>query len=73
MFIIWYVSSIYNFRCINYNKFDEMLEGVLFHMNIMQEEMLEKILREVQDIKVIVQENSDDIECLLQKEDKKDS
>ncbi|WP_264170045.1 hypothetical protein [Clostridium estertheticum] len=41
-------------------------------MNIKQEEMLEKILREVQDIKVIVQENSDDIDYLVQKEDKKD-
>ncbi|NNU75869.1 hypothetical protein [Clostridium estertheticum] len=45
---------------------------MLFHMNIKQEEILEKILREVQDIKVIVQENSDDIDYLVQKEDKTD-
>jgi hypothetical protein len=40
-------------------------------MSIKQEEILEKILREVQDIKVTVQENSDNIEYLVQKEDKK--
>lgn len=39
-------------------------------MSIKQEEILEKILREIQDIKVIVQENSDDIDYLVQKEDK---
>lgn len=44
---------------------------MLFHMSIKQEELLEKILREIQDIKVIVQENSDDIDYLVQKEDKK--
>ena len=40
-------------------------------MNIIQEEILEKILREVQDIKVIVQDNSSDIDYLIQKENKK--
>jgi hypothetical protein len=44
--------------------------GVLFHMSTKQEEILEKILREIQDIKVMVQENSDDIDYLVQKEDK---
>lgn len=39
-------------------------------MSIKQEELLQKILREVQDIKIIVQENSDDIDYLVQKEDK---
>ena len=45
--------------------------GVLIHMSIKQEEILEKILREVQDIKVILQENSDDIDHLVQKENKR--
>ena len=45
--------------------------GVVIHMSIKQEEILEKILRELQDIKVIVQENSNDINYLVQKEDKK--
>jgi len=40
-------------------------------MDIIQEEILEKILREVQDIKVIVQDNSSDIDYLIQKENKK--
>lgn len=39
-------------------------------MSVKQEEMLEKILRELQDIKVIVLENSNDIDHLIQKEDK---
>jgi hypothetical protein len=39
-------------------------------MCIKQDELLEKLLREVQDIKVIVQENSDDIDYLVRKEDK---
>ncbi len=41
-------------------------------MSIKQEEILEKILRELQDVKVIVQENSNAIDYLLEKEDKKD-
>jgi len=41
-------------------------------MSIKQEEILEKILREFQDIKVIVQENSDSLDYLVQKDDKKD-
>ena len=40
-------------------------------MSVKQEEILEKILREVQDIKIIVQENSDYIDYLVEKEDKK--
>ena len=39
-------------------------------MSTKQEEILEKILREIQDIRVIVQENSDAIDYLVQKEDK---
>ena len=39
-------------------------------MSNKQEEILEKILREVKDIRVMVQENSDDIDYLVQKEDK---
>ena len=37
-------------------------------MSMEQEKLLEKILREVQDIKVMVQENSNDIEYLVKKE-----
>jgi len=40
-------------------------------MSVKQEEILEKILREVQDIKVIVQENSDYIDYIVEKDDKK--
>ena len=39
-------------------------------MSNKQEEILEKILREVKDIRVMVQENSDAIDYLVQKEDK---
>lgn len=39
-------------------------------MSIKQEELLEKILRELQDIKVILQENSEGINSLIEKEDK---
>lgn len=41
-------------------------------MSIKKEELLEKILRELQDIKVMVQANSDDINYLVKKEDKQD-
>ncbi len=37
-------------------------------MSMEQEKILEKILREVQDIKVMVQENTNDIEYLVKKE-----
>ena len=36
-------------------------------MSTEQEKILEKILREVQDIKVMVQENSNDIEYIVKK------
>lgn len=67
---MWIVSSIYNFYGLNYNEYNKTLREGLFKMNIKQEELLEKILREVQDIRIIVQENSDDIDYLVQKEDK---
>ncbi|WP_278246533.1 hypothetical protein [Clostridium lundense] len=41
-------------------------------MSIKQEELLEKILRELQDIKVILQENSQNINLLTEKEDSLD-
>ena len=37
-------------------------------MNMKQEEILKKILREIQDIRVIVQENSDDIDYLVKQD-----
>lgn len=41
-------------------------------MSIKQEEILVKILRELQDIKIILQENSESINSLTEKDDKQD-
>lgn len=46
-----------------------LLLGVFFMVND-QKELLEKILRELQDIRVIVQENSDAIDYIMAKESK---
>ena len=46
------------------------LKGVIFHMSIRKEEILEKFLIELQDIKIIVDQNSDDMDYLLQTENK---
>lgn len=46
--------------------------GGAFSMSIKQEEILVKILRELQDIKIILQENSESINSLTEKDDKQD-
>ena len=68
--VIYSINYYYILCTFLYNEFiiNVISLGGYNIMGMNQQEILEKILREIQDIRVIVQENSEDIDYLVKQD-----